>query len=93
MPEEARRENLRNAARPPEIGMCIDDALSVIESENPRLKGILDKRYARTQLPDGKLGELVGLISTIGFGDQAGKAREESKMSRGGTLEGTESPV
>ena len=32
-------------------------------------KWILNKRYARAQLPDGKLGELVDLISTIGFGD------------------------
>jgi type I restriction enzyme M protein len=48
----------------------------VIESENPKLKGILDKRYARAQLPDGKLGELVDLISTIGFGDNASTARD-----------------
>ena len=41
----------------------------MIEAENPKLKGILDKRYARAQLPDGKLGELVDLVSTIGFGD------------------------
>jgi type I restriction enzyme M protein len=39
-------------------------------SKTTKLKGILDKRYARAQLPDGKLGELVDLISTIGFGDQ-----------------------
>ncbi len=32
------------------------------------LKNILDKRFARAQLPDGKLGELVDLVSTIGFG-------------------------
>ena len=44
--------------------------------ENPKLKGILDKRYARAQLPDGKLGELVDLVSTIGFGDDPGKARD-----------------
>ena len=29
----------------------------------------LDKRYARVQLPDGKLGELVDLVSKIGFGE------------------------
>ena len=26
-------------------------------------------RYARAQLPDGKLGELVDLVSTVGFGE------------------------
>jgi type I restriction enzyme M protein len=68
VPEIARWENLRAKAKQPDIGKLIDDALSVIETENPKLKGILDKRYARAQLPDGKLGELVDLISSIGFG-------------------------
>ena len=69
VPEAARWEALRGAAKQPDIGKRIDQALTLIEVENPKLKGILDKRYARAQLPDGKLGELVDLVSTIGFGD------------------------
>ncbi|MDN3575915.1 class I SAM-dependent DNA methyltransferase [Chitinimonas viridis] len=76
VPETARWESLRNAAKQPDIGKRIDDALAEIEAENPKLKGILDKRYARTQLPDGKLGELVDLVSTIGFGENASQARD-----------------
>jgi type I restriction enzyme M protein len=76
VPEAARWESLRAAAKQSDIGKRIDDALAVIETENPKLKGILDKRYARAQLPDGKLGELVDLVSTIGFGDDPGKARD-----------------
>lgn len=76
VPESARWEVLRAAAKQPDIGKRIDDALVVIEIENPKLKGILDKRYARAQLPDGKLGELVDLVSTIGFGEDAGQARD-----------------
>ncbi len=76
VPESARWEVLRAAAKQPDIGKRIDDALTVIETENPKLKGILDKRYGRAQLPDGKLGELVDLVSTIGFGDDPGKARD-----------------
>jgi len=76
VPESARWEILRAAAKQPDIGKRIDDALVVIETENPKLKGILDKRYARAQLPDGKLGELVDLVSTIGFGEDAGQARD-----------------
>jgi len=76
VPETARWEALRAAAKQTDIGKRIDDALTAIESENPKLKGILDKRYGRVQLPDGKLGELVDLISTIGFGDDPGKARD-----------------
>jgi type I restriction enzyme M protein len=76
VPESARWESLRAAAKSPDIGKRIDDALTAIEIENPKLKGILDKRYARAQLPDGKLGELVDLISTIGFGDNPSVARD-----------------
>ena len=76
VPEAARWEQLRAAAKQPDIGKRIDEALSLIEAENPKLKGILDKRYARAQLPDGKLGELVDLISQIGFGENAAQARD-----------------
>jgi type I restriction enzyme M protein len=76
VPESARWEALRGMAKSPEIGKFIDNTLATIESENPRLKGILDKRYARAQLPDGKLGELVDLVSTIGFGDNPSHARD-----------------
>src|SRR5690554_7154649 len=76
VPEAARWEALRAAAKQPDIGERIDDALTAIEAENPKLKGILDKRYGRAQLPDGKLGELVDLISTIGFGTDANTARD-----------------
>lgn len=76
VPEVARWEFIRAAAKQVDIGKKIDDALAAIEAENPKLKNILDKRYARAQLPDGKLGELVDLISTIGFGDDANKARD-----------------
>ena len=76
VPEAARWEALRAAAKQPDIGKRIDEALTLVEVENPKLKGILDKRYARAQLPDGKLGELVDLISTIGFGDNPSTARD-----------------
>ncbi|WP_404394561.1 type I restriction-modification system subunit M [Stutzerimonas chloritidismutans] len=76
VPEVARWETIRASAKQVDIGKRIDDALAAIEAENPQLKNILDKRYARAQLPDGKLGELVDLISTIGFGDDTNKARD-----------------
>ncbi|MCP2085944.1 UNVERIFIED_ORG: type I restriction enzyme M protein [Paraburkholderia sediminicola] len=76
VPEAARWESLRAQAKQADIGKRIDDALALIEAENPKLKGILDKRYARAQLPDGKLGELVDLVSKIGFGNDASIARD-----------------
>jgi type I restriction enzyme M protein len=79
VPEAARWETLRAQAKQADIGKRIDDALSLIEAENPKLKGILDKRYARVQLPDGKLGELVDLISQIGFGESADTAKNHAR--------------
>ncbi|WP_460054070.1 class I SAM-dependent DNA methyltransferase [Pseudomonas sp. S2_D06] len=76
VPELARWESLRANAKQVDIGKRIDEALAAIEAENPPLKNILDKRYARAQLPDGKLGELVDLISIIGFGGDAHQARD-----------------
>ncbi len=69
VPESARWETLRDQAKQPDIGAIIDRAMSDIESENQSLRGKLDKRFGRTQLPEGKLGELIDLISTIGFSD------------------------
>jgi type I restriction enzyme M protein len=76
VPEVARWESLRAQAKQADIGKRIDDALFLIETENPKLKGILDKRYARVQLPDGKLGELVDMVSTIGFGVTGQSSRD-----------------
>ena len=67
VPESARWDHVRAQAKQPDIGNKIDAALTAIESDNPRLKGILDKRFGRAQLEPGRLGELVDLVSTIGF--------------------------
>jgi type I restriction enzyme M protein len=79
VPEAARWEVLRAQAKQADIGKRIDDALALIETENPKLKGILDKRYARVQLPDGKLGELVDLVSKIGFGESGNTAKNHAR--------------
>jgi type I restriction enzyme M protein len=49
------------------IGHLIDYALEAIEIDNPKLKGVLNKRYAQLQIDQAKLGELIDLISTIPF--------------------------
>jgi type I restriction enzyme M protein len=72
VPGPARWETIRANAKQADIGTRIDGALDAIEADNPRLKGILDKRFGRAQLEPGKLGELVDLISTIGFTSSEG---------------------
>ena len=70
VPQEARWEVLRAKAKQPDIGSMIDNAMSAIENENNSLRGKLDKRFGRAQLSQGVLGELIDLISTIGFADK-----------------------
>jgi len=69
VPAQARWESLRAKAKQPDIGSLVDDAMTEIENENPILRGKLDKRFGRAQLGRGVLGELIDLISTIGFAD------------------------
>ncbi|WP_167616982.1 type I restriction-modification system subunit M [Maribellus sediminis] len=47
------------------VGILVDKALEAIEKDNPKLKGILNKTYARLNLDDDKLGELISLIGSI----------------------------
>ncbi|WP_269609276.1 type I restriction-modification system subunit M [Prochlorococcus marinus] len=74
VPVEARWESLRNQAKQANIGQLIDKALVVIENENSTLRGKLDKRFGAAQLEPGRMGELVDLISTIGFGEGGNSA-------------------
>lgn len=70
VPQEARWEALRAKAKQPDIGSLVDAAMTAIENENTSLRGKLDKRFGRAQLGQGILGELIDLISTIGFADK-----------------------
>ena len=49
------------------VGALIDNALDAIERDNPKLKGVLNKRYAQLQIDQAKLGELIDLIATVPF--------------------------
>jgi type I restriction enzyme M protein len=61
-------KGIQDKAKQSDIGKSIDDAMDAIEKDNPKLKGVLPKDFARRQ-PNIRLGELVDLISTIGFND------------------------
>jgi type I restriction enzyme M protein len=47
-----------------------------IERDNPSLKGVLTKDYARPQLDKRQLGELIDLIARIGFGDKESRSKD-----------------
>ncbi len=76
VPKEARWPALKAAAKQPTIGKLVDDAMVAVERENPALKGVLPKDYARPTLDKTKLGELIDLISTIGLGDAEARSKD-----------------
>ncbi|MGH2389147.1 MAG: type I restriction-modification system subunit M, partial [Chloroflexota bacterium] len=76
VPLDARWSMLQANARQPTIGKLIDDAMTAIEKENPSLRGVLPKDYARPALDKQRLGELIDLIGTLGLGDQASRAKD-----------------
>jgi type I restriction enzyme M protein len=65
VPAKARWRSLRDNAGKEAIGAMIDDAMDLIEKENPSLAGTLPKDYGRESLDKRRLGELVNLISAI----------------------------
>jgi type I restriction enzyme M protein len=65
VPTEARWSHLQANAKQPTIGKLADDAMVAIERDNPRLKGVLPKDYARPALDKHRLGELIDLVGTI----------------------------
>lgn len=76
VPLEARWSYLQANARQPTIGKLLDDAMTAIERENPSLKGVLPRDYARPALDKQRLGELIDLIGTIGLGDQTSRSKD-----------------
>src|SRR6266542_431343 len=79
VPKEARwggDEGIKAKAKQAGIGQIIDAAMVAIERDNPTLKGVLAKSYGRPQLDKQRLGELVDLISTIGFGTEEHRSKD-----------------
>lgn len=76
VPEIARWEYLKQNAKKPEIGKIVDDAMIAIEKENPTLKGVLPKRYARPDLNKQRLGEIIDIFSSLGLGDNQSKSKD-----------------
>jgi type I restriction enzyme M protein len=76
VPPEARWAHLKVQAKQPAIGQLVDDAMAGIERDNPALKGVLPKDYARPALDKRRLGQLIDMISNIEVGDEAARAKD-----------------
>lgn len=92
VPKEARWPYLQANAKQPAIGKIVDDAMVAIERDNPRLKGVLPKEYARPGLDKHRLGELIDLIATIALvrapsGEEMAKAELPPEIAESGAEE------
>ncbi|HEX2866873.1 MAG TPA: class I SAM-dependent DNA methyltransferase [Ignavibacteriales bacterium] len=80
VPPSARWSYLVTRAKLPEIGKDMDAAMDAIERDNPSLKDVLPKVFARGNLDPTNLGGLIDLISNVslrnGSGDFLGKVFE-----------------
>ncbi len=76
VPEIARWSYLLNQAKQPSIGVIVDAAMEAIENDNPQLKGVLPKVYARQNLDPTSLGELIDLIGNIALGDAKSRSAD-----------------
>ncbi|WP_093118810.1 N-6 DNA methylase [Thermoleophilum album] len=76
VPPEARWSHLQKSARQPTIGRLVDDAMAAVERDNPSLKGVLPKDYARPALDKQRLGQLIDLVSNIHLSGGDNHARD-----------------
>ena len=76
VPLEARWSGLKAQARQPAVGRLVDDAMTAIERDNPALKDVLPKDYARPALDKQRLGQLIDMISNIRVGDADARSKD-----------------
>ena len=76
VPPEARWQYLSNQTRQPNIGRLVDDAMIAIERDNPALKDVLPKDYARPALDKTRLGQVVDMVSNIMVGGAEARATD-----------------
>jgi type I restriction enzyme M protein len=76
VPAEARWSFLQSHAKQPNIGIVVDEAMDAIEKENPSLKGVLPKVFARQNLDPVSLGGLIDLVSNISLGDAKARSAD-----------------
>jgi type I restriction enzyme M protein len=77
VPQEARWSFLQAKAKLPTIGTLMDEAMDLIEKENPlELKGVLPKVFARQNLDPTSLGRLIDEVSKIALGDTKARSAD-----------------
>lgn len=76
VPQLARWGFLLINAKQPTIGKIVDEAMDAIEKENPSLRGVLPKVYARGNLDPTNLGGLIDLVGNVALGDAKNRSAD-----------------
>ena len=76
VPVKARWSYLQDRATQPDIGKIVDESMDAIEKENPSLRDVLPKVYARGHLDPTNLGGLINLVSNISIGDAKARSAD-----------------
>ncbi len=76
VPRESRWARLKARARQPTIGRTVDEAMTAVERDNPALKDVLPKDYARPALDKQRLGQLIDMVGNIRVGDAEARSRD-----------------
>lgn len=76
VPAKARWSYIQGRATQPTIGKDIDDAMDIIEKDNPSLRGVLPKVFAQEKLDKASLGGLVNLIGSATLGTKEAQSKD-----------------
>ena len=67
VPELARWSFIQAKAKQSNIALLLDEAMGLIEADNPKLENLLPKVYVKTVLETNTLGSLIDLVATVQF--------------------------
>ena len=76
VPQEGRWSHVMAQARQPAIGQIVDNAMAAIERENPAIRDVLPKNYARSSLDNTRLGRIIDLIGNMRVGDAESRSKD-----------------
>ena len=76
VPPEARWAKLKAQARQPTVGHTVDRAMAAIEGDNPVLKEVLPKDYARPGLDKQRLGQVIDMVGNIRVWDAESRSKD-----------------
>ena len=79
MPAADRWAHLRAQPRQSNVGLTVDQAMAVVQADNPTLKDVLPRDYARPALGKRRLGQWIDLLSNIRVGDENARSPRRAR--------------